>query len=330
MKKLVSWAQSLLAIALLLSSLTFILPLSFYELDLIQSFAVHALVGYGGLMLLFALFRAWRLLAAAGGAAVVLMWALHTYIIQPTPSFADKGHPFTVAHFNVLYNNHQYHNVIHQALASRADLLSFQEVSPHWVEHLAEGLCDVYPYYHIVTDPVVYTQGIAVFSRYPLSDVQTHYWSGVPNITGNIEVTDSANYPMLSGEEIRTPDTTVHFVASHTLSPRSESRYRRRNHQIRQIAQHLKSVEGPVLAIGDYNAVPWNPYIVAMKQEARLYDSRRTFTSTYPSRLRAGGLPIDYVFHSKDFTCVDFHAVSARGSDHRGVVGTYLLRSPLL
>ena len=222
-----------------------------------------------------------------------------------------------------------------QALASEADLLSFQEVTPGWAEELTQRLGDAYPYYHVVSDPHD-AQGMAIFSRHPLKNVQTRYWADVPNIVGDIdlttprETTEAAmrdDNPFAGGLP---GDTTVHFVASHTLSPRSESRYRRRNEHIRHIAHYLQSVDGPVLAIGDYNAVPWNPSIVAMKEKARLYDSRRTFTPTYPSRLQDGGLPIDYVFHSDDFTCLDFYAVTAAGSDHRGVVGTYRLKPAIL
>ena len=333
MKKIWFWGQIFLALILALSSLAFIMPASFYEHDLLQSFAVHALAGYASLALLFVLFRTWWLSISAGGAALALLLFLHSYVVQPTSAIIAEGHPFTVAHFNVLASNRQYDSVIRRALTSDADLLSFQEVSPPWAKQLTRHLCDDYPYHHVVTDAWD-TQGIAIFSRYPLKNVQTHYWSDLPNITGDIDLTNgmATDTAPLDKEltEALPNDTTVHFVASHTLSPRSESRYRRRNEQIQQIAEHLRSVEGPVLAIGDYNAVPWNPYIVAMKQEAHLYDSRRTFTPTYPSRLSDGGLPIDYVFHSDDFACLDFRAVSAEGSDHRGVVGTYRLKPPVL
>ena len=323
MKKILFWGQQLLAIALLISSFAFVLPAWFYELDLLQSFAAHALVGYVLLLGLFILIRAKRLAMGAGGAGVILLLGLHSYIMPPTLPPAPDGHAFTVAHFNVLASNRQYDPVIEQALASEADLLSFQEVAPHWADQLTQRLRDAYPYYHVVTDPWD-TRGMAVFSRYPLKNVQTHYWTKSPNITGDIDLSSRVASNEKSG------DTLVHFVASHTLSPRSESRYRRRNEQIRHITDYLKSVEGPVLAIGDYNAVPWNRSIVAMKQEAQVFDSRQKFTSTYPARLRGGGLPIDYVFHSEDFTCLDFYAVSAEGSDHRGVVGRYRLRPSVL
>ena len=323
MKKILFWGQQLLAIALLISSFAFVLPAWFYELDLLQSFAAHALVGYVLLLGLFILIRTKRLAMGAGGAGVILLLCLHSYILPPTLPPSADGHPFTVAHFNVLATNRQYDSVIEQALASEADLLSFQEVAPHWADQLTQRLRAAYPYYHVVTDPWD-TRGMAVFSRYPLKNVQTHYWTKSPNITGDIDLSSR----IASNE--KSEDTLVHFVASHTLSPRSESRYRRRNEQIRHIANYLKSVKGPVLAIGDYNAVPWNRSIVAMKREAQVFDSRQKFTSTYPARLQEGGLPIDYVFHSEDFTCLDFYAVSAEGSDHRGVVGRYRLRRAVL
>ncbi|MGB3777327.1 MAG: endonuclease/exonuclease/phosphatase family protein [Tunicatimonas sp.] len=328
MKKILFWGQRFVALVIALSALAFVLPTSLYALDLLQSFAVHALVGYALLLGLFILVRAKQLAIVAGGAVAGLLLCLHSYILPPSLSHFADGQPFTVAHFNVLANNRQYDPVIRQALASKADLLSFQEVAPHWADELTQRLRDAYPYYHVVTDPWD-TRGIAIFSRYPLRNVQTHYWSKSPNITGDIELSGRVAQDQKKGENSG-GDTLVHFVASHTLSPRSESRYRRRNQQIRHIADYLKSVEGPVLAIGDYNAVPWNPSIVAMKQQGQVFDSRQNFTSTYPARLQGGGLPIDYVFHSEDFTCLDFYAVSAEGSDHRGVVGRYRLRPSVL
>ena len=328
MKKILFWGPRFLAIVLLLSSLAFVLPAWFYALDLLQSFAVHALVGYVLLLGLFVLTRAKRLAMGAGGAATVLLLGLHSYIMPPAQPATPDGPAFTVAHFNVLASNRQYDPVIEQALESKADLLSFQEVAPHWADQLTARLREAYPYYQVVTDPWD-TRGIAIFSRYPLQNVQTHYWVKSPNITGDIDLSRRVKQGESTSVNQRS-DTIIHFVASHMLSPRSESRYRRRNRQIQHITDYLASVDGPVLAIGDYNAVPWNPSIVAMRQEAQVYDSRQNFTSTYPARLQGGGLPIDYVFHSKDFTCLDFYAVSAEGSDHRGVVGRYRLRPSVL
>ncbi len=191
MKKMLFWGYTGTALTIALSSLVFVLPAWFYELDLLQSFAVHALAGYAGLALLCVLFRAWWWSVSAGGGALVLLLFLHTYIVPITSPPTINGQPFTVAHFNVLVSNRQYNHVVQQALASEADLLSFQEVTPQWADQLTERLCEAYPYYQVVTDPRS-ARGIAIFSRYPLKNVQTRYWADVPNIIGDIDLTHPA------------------------------------------------------------------------------------------------------------------------------------------
>ena len=297
------------AALILASTLLFMVPTFVYELDLLQSFAFHAMLGYAGLSFLLLLLHRWWWGISAMCASLLLLVFLKPYIAQePMPKLSD-GRPFKVAHFNVLYRNRNFNPTIQRALSSRADLLSFQEVDERWADTLEARLQEAYPYYEIVTEPRA-SRGMAVFSKYPLTNVQIHHWSGTPNITGDLDL----------------PDSSVHFVASHVYSPRSEQDYRDRNRQIQQITAYLEKIEGPVLAIGDYNAVPWNPYIVQMRRQARLYDSRRSLAPTYPASLRAGGIPIDYVFHSDEIACLSFHAVRAGGSDHRGVIGTYLLK----
>ena len=229
MKKTMPGGKLFLYIGILLSALVFVLPTSVYEFDLLQSFAVHALAGYLALTWLLVLFRQWFLSMSAGGAAGVLLLFLSPFVLPSDPALTTEGQPFTVAHFNVLRSNRNYDATIRQALASRADLLSFQEVNQRWANQLTPRLCEEYPYYHVTVETAE-TQGLAVFSRYPLKEVEVRYWVGTPNIVGTIELTERGG----TGEETIVGDTTVHFVASHTLSPRSERRYRRRNEHIRQ------------------------------------------------------------------------------------------------
>lgn len=298
------------SIIIIISAIIFIMPSSVYIIDLLQSFTFHAMLGYGVIGLLFLLYKRSWLTIPWFGASLLLLLFLHPYLEKESEQEVTiKSVPFKVAHFNVLCTNKKYEKTIRKAVASQADLLSFQEVDTAWAKHLEEGLRQLFPFYHIVADDHS-SHGLAVFSKYPLENVQVFYWSEVPNIAGDVIVSDSA----------------VHFLASHTLSPRNKQRYRLRNQHIRQIANYLQSLEGPVLAIGDYNAVPWNHHIVSMKEKANMYDSRKDIIPTYPSVLRSGGIPIDYIFHSKDFQCINFQAIPTDGSDHRGVLGVYQLK----
>ncbi|MEM8968344.1 MAG: endonuclease/exonuclease/phosphatase family protein [Bacteroidota bacterium] len=292
-------------------SMIFVLPPQSYLHDILHSFAVQAIIGYGLLGVFASFFR--RMLMTVASLGAVLLIAGSLYLMQEasvsvttTNSYA-KDTLVRVAHFNVLCSNQQFQETTDSARATQADLLSFQEVSEDWGKQLEERLSDEYPYFHIVTDRKNAGRGLAVFSKHPINDVQTIYWDDVPNITGNV---------LLQGE-------AIHFIASHTLSPRNRGRYQQRNQHIRRIARYINTIDRPVLAIGDYNVVPWNPVIRELTQATDLQHSHTGWQPTFPARFQGMGVPIDYIFYSPEFHCRKFKALPAAGSDHRGIVGEY-------
>ncbi len=296
-------------------SLIFVLPPQSFLHDILHSFAVQAIIGYGLIGLLASFYRNMLTVAASLGASLLIAGSLYVAQSSPTAMTASKVYPedtvVRVAHFNVLCSNRQFQKMADSARATRADLLSFQEVSADWGNKLEQLLAQEYPYYHIVTDEQHVSRGLAVFSKYPLEDIQTIYWDGMPNIAGDLLVQNEA----------------VHFIASHTQSPRNLGRYQRRNQHIRRIARYINTIDRPVLAIGDYNVVPWNPIIQELTQATELQHSHTGWQPTFPSKLRGMGVPIDYIFHSPEFHCRKFKALPASGSDHRGIVGEYLLNT---
>jgi len=289
----------------LLSVSIFVIPTDIYLIDIVQSFALHAVVGYA-LIALTLFTRQKRRLALPFVLASfsLLIYLLPYFTASPIQDYEFEGNSFRVAHFNVLGSNILYDQIAEQTQATDADLISFQEVDSTWMDELIIRLKNQYPHYHLAYQEV---HGVAIFSKHPVEDLTTYYWGGEPSLTGNIML----------------PDTTVHFVATHTLSPRNEKRYTKRNQHLRQMGRYLKSIEGPVLAIGDFNAVPWSPHIVQIRRQSRLFDSRRSFTPTYPARWKIGGIPIDYILHSDEVQCLNFQSVEMAGSDHKGVLGEY-------
>jgi len=191
-------------------------------------------------------------------------------------------------------------------LKTEADLISFQEVSNSWGEALLEGLSETYPF-AFFTGGKCGIQGLAVFSKYPMKNVQSIRLAGMPNIEGEIQFADSS----------------IRFVTSHTRSPITYTRYLQRNTHLKVLAAYLNTIEGPVIAIGDFNAVPWDTSILEFKKRSRLQDSRKKITPTFPSFLKFLGIPIDYIFHSKELSCLDFRSIDGTSSDHLGVIGYY-------
>lgn len=299
--------QFIVTIAVLCSALLFVIPSEIFLIDLLQSFALQAMIGYAIIAFVLILWKQHKFSVPFVLASLTILVYLLPYInLTTTQDYEFEGNSFRVAHYNVLGSNILYDQTIQQAIATEADLLSFQEVDSTWMNHLIYGLKAEYPYFQMASSPV---HGVAVFSKYPVKDFTTYFWGQEPSLTGNIML----------------PDTTVHFVATHTLSPRSEERYAERNQHLKHMAHYLKSINGPVLAIGDFNAVPWNPYIVQMRRQSNLLDSRKGLTPTYPADWNVGGIPIDYILHSNELRCLGFQSVDMAGSDHKGVLGEYQL-----
>ena len=262
------------------------------------------MIGYFALGILLYILKH-KVLAFASIFAFLMMLSFMVPYIKFGNHTLDGNADITIAHFNVLRTNKNHDVLLENAIESNADFISFQEVDDQWAEVLVNGLSSQYPYQHI-TGINVGCMGMAVFSKYPLDNIQTVYWDGVPNITGDL---------VLNQEK-------VHFIASHTFSPISYNSFVKRNNHIKRLSEYLENKKGNVLAIGDYNAVPWDKNIVAFRDKSKLNDSRKSLTPTFPS-WSITGLPIDYIFHSDNLCCLDFSAISNTGSDHKGIIGHY-------
>lgn len=297
-------------IAIIFSTTLFISPPDQYYFDLLQSFAFQAFWAYGVIAIILLFHNKWSIGGAFAGASLLLFVYLQMNVsTYPAASPDAKGAELKVAHFNVLINNTEYEKTLNKAIDTDADLLSFQEVDTAWGSFLEAHLTDKYPYYHLA--PVNRKgEGVAIFSRYPLCNVKTICWGNRPNIAGDIQIDNKY----------------IHFLAAHTISPRSKDRFHQRKIHLEHITKYLRKQETPVLAIGDFNIVPWNRQIINLKQKAQLIDSRVGRQPTYPAYMGKWGIPIDYIFYSDELECLNFGTIHGTGSDHLGVQGTYQFR----
>ena len=116
---------------------------------------------------------------------------------------------------------------------------------------------------------------------------------------------------------IKTIPTKMVFM--HASTPMNSDRHNKRNEQILTVQ---KMTEKPQFVIGDFNSVPWDDYITALKTELRIADSRSNYQATYPSHLPFK-IPIDYIFHGEEWECISFEVMHRMTSDHLGIRGTY-------
>ncbi len=244
--------------------------------------------------------RAWWVLQSALAGSVLMA----SQLMVPVVPMIMSIHPsdLRVFHMNVLQPNTSHQHAMAQALASDADVISVQEVSPEWAVALREGLGGRYPYAHI--EPRTNCYGIALFSRIPFTDVRTITLHGTPLIEAVLAVDDKP----------------VRVVAVHTSSPISYEHFRRRNDQLADLAAHLTLSDTATIVVGDLNTVPWDRAYQRFCMRAGLHSTTAVTQSTWPAIGPVALIPLDHLLLSPGITPSALRTVHIPGSDHKGLL----------
>lgn len=213
-----------------------------------------------------------------------------------------------VAHFNVLRSNKSKQATIHTILNSNADLVSLQETDQAWTQEVEKSVKEAYPY-SIFFPSEQCCIGISLLSKQPLFNANISFHGGLPNIEADMIFND----------------VVTHIITSHTSSPISRNKLKNRNEHLLDLQKHVALLDSPTLVIGDFNTVPWDKKLMAFKQKSELIDSRKSYESTFPSYFGFMGIPIDYIFHTKEISCTSFETLQIEGSDHLGIIGEYAI-----
>ena len=224
-----------------------------------------------------------------------------------TKIFAATGCIKTLS-ANVFFANKRAEEVIQTVLGVNPDIAVFMEVNQNWVD-LLQSLKGTLPFSREVPRSDAF--GIAVFSKYDLSNVQALNGEGLytPSLAGEISV----------GEDKLT------FVATHpvppALPPASAERAQARDRQLAALANYLQASSNPKLLAGDLNTTGWSISGRKFLRQSQLRDTRHSFgiNATWPRWLLPFGVPIDHVLTSEDFRVVDVRAVAVPGSDHAAI-----------
>lgn len=213
-----------------------------------------------------------------------------------------------IAHFNVLKSNSSKQQTIATVLNSGADIVSLQETDQLWTDEIEEAVKNEYPY-SVYFPSDVCCIGISLLSKQPIYNTNISFHGGLPNIEADLIFND----------------VVMHIITSHTSSPISRSNLDRRNAHLKELSNHVTKIDSPTIVIGDLNTVPWDNNLVNFRADTQLRDSRKAYESTFPSYFGKLGIPIDYIFHSKEISCLSFKTVKIIGSDHLGIIGEYAM-----
>lgn len=264
-----------------------------------------------------AVFRRWLLLAPA-----LLVIAFHLWWVLPDysgasaiPAEAQEAPRLNLVTSNILFGNTRLEEHA-QALADHEpDVLFLQEYQRGFAAHLeSAGLTAELPHFREAFAPGWLT-GIAVYSRYPLENLDVLFVSNRPVIQADITV---------DGE-------TVRIFNIHSISPGGRWVVNPWNDGWRTYTELFEAEESPFLVAGDFNMTQHHNWYGELKEIGlkSCHEERgRGNATTWPygdGRMLYRLLPpirIDHVFVSEGLTCMSISEGEAIGTDHRPVIAT--------
>lgn len=242
--------------------------------------------------------------------AFSLPWQLLPGRLEMDRAAATMGSPsLTVYSHNVNGANRRAPDVIQEIQRLSPDIAVLIEIDSWWAGELAP-LENAYPYHRVEAQDGCF--GIALFSRIPLRQTAVRDFSGyeLPSLLVSFDV---------DGRDVT-------LIGTHPPPPVSALSFRIRNWQFAELAREARIRDGPVILVGDLNAVPWSAAIRRLLRESGLRKSGVSREPTWsPVRLAWMGFPIDYQLASREWSEGTSQTGDFLGSDHRWTLVKYHL-----
>lgn len=271
-------------------------------------YAMQITVVYWLLGILFLVVRQPRLtmfaFAASGMLALYLRATSNTALLPPTRT----NEPILkLGHFNLSAATDIY-PTISKMLSINADVISIQEISPEWARPILDSLGKYYPHRCMMLSTDLYSFGL--LSKYPIADCDTIYCGEAPNLVLRLQ-------SKVFKQELL-------LVASYIEPPLFEMARQQQKIHFDSLTKFVAGKRLPIITLGNYNIESNTPEIQTMRQTAHLNDSRRGFRP-----LRDDGhvsileVPLDHIFYTNHFQCIDFQTLSGINSERIGIMGSY-------
>ncbi len=308
--------QFLLSTLIILGAVICIFTPNYFLFKLGASYAVHLMFGYLFIGILFLMLKQSNLMftsfACCAGLCIFLKSSANPELILPAKTNEES---VKVAHFNISTFGDDYDQILNTILKTDADVVSIQEITPDWNDFIKNSLIKK-QYPHDVSLVRIDPFGLAVYSKYEFTSVDTFYYNNNPNFRNIPNLHCVINSPREKRK--------VNFISSRTYPPFNSTAYQHLRDHMVFIAKKISTITGPVITFGDYNAVPWSKEVIEFKDLAQLNDSRRSHTPSFKEgSFMLFHLPIDHIFFSDQLRCVEFNNLHTPGSNHIGIDGTY-------
>jgi endonuclease/exonuclease/phosphatase (EEP) superfamily protein YafD len=243
--------------------------------------------------------------AAAIGFGIVVLGTPRAFPDeQPDPIDGAAG--LEVASVNLLFSNDRIGEVAEQMDQLTADVIVLTEYTEqHQAALLASPVAERYPYRTDRAGPR--GDGVAI-------------WSALPVEVAEHPDTDSTSIDVtVSG-----PDGAIRVVAVHLPTPLDD--FESWSHDLRAAAEIGRTVNGPTLLIGDFNASYWHPDFRNVLDAGFVDAHTATGTGFSTSWPTTWPIPpfvrLDHALTTSGLVTTDVEDFDVAGSDHLGMVVT--------
>ena len=216
-----------------------------------------------------------------------------------------------VLHANLLFGNiRRAPEAAAAVLATGADVLALSELTTHHRDALlALGAAETYPFRY--DKPSKLSEGLALWSRFPLSDLRVRLMDIRPGLSVHVDA----------------PGGPVRLVLAHPDPPTMLRGLRRWESSLELIGAVVAGDPTPTVLVADLNASRWHPpfrrLLATGLRDAHELAGRGLGTS-WPkdSRLVPSFIRLDHALLGPGLDLVDLRDVVVPGSDHLGFVVT--------
>lgn len=276
-----------------------------YWMGLFPHFRFQYALGALICTLLFIAYIRWRWFVLA---ALVLATNLTEIlpIYRSAPAVAAYGPHIDVVSCNVLRSNLDFDRLINHVTEQAPDIIFLTETTYAWIEALKTSpLSDTYHFHHYV--PRYGYFGLALLSKFPLSEIRIRHWS-------------EARIPSLSCR-VHPPRGAFRLYGLHPSAPPDPDEIRWRNEIISGLVKDIERQKEPIVLLGDLNLTPYHPRFKALLRQTGLKDSRQGFgrQGSFPSGYAYFGLTLDHVLLSPAIKVLAREVGPRIGSDHRPI-----------
>jgi endonuclease/exonuclease/phosphatase (EEP) superfamily protein YafD len=277
---------------------------SHWRLELLGHFRVQYFWGLTLAAATLLLARRWFL-----GASGVLLAAVNLGLIAPlyfgSDGLTGATPQLKLFSLNVHFLNRDFQPTLDVIADEQPDVILLMEITPDWADAL-DSLKPLYPHAHV--KPSHRTDGMALFSRYPIRKLDVKRCPGI-------------NLPTLLAE-IELPGGPVTVVGTHPASPGTADLFEARNIQLAMVGDWVAQRAGPTVLLGDLNTTSWSPYFKDLLSASGLRDSRYGYgvEPTWPWFPLPLRIPIDHCLVSPHFGVISRRVGPNVQSDHRPIL----------